>query len=958
VFGFRSLRKELIEAAWPDQAARDDFVQRAVSSGPADVAKLIPSLLPESGVSMDLRKRRLGAFVAIVKSSPDQSLFAPMFKAALGGDEALRRVFFPLLVKTSDRKAPLDLVRSLQSSDPDIRHFTAQVLTKVGGRKTLQAVAGLLRKQGWSSRVEAMEVAMEIGGHHAIESIAPVVRIGTLEDKLAALSLLGNERYVKSGRRAAMAAVEPALGDTKLRVVGAAVKAYGVVAPEDAFFDAVGPFLRSPDRRLQRATLQALVSFATPRTMKELSIVWRTGDNAVRETILPVLEAIGDDSALPLLVKALDDQSLPIRTRALEVVVTLGRARRVDVSRMLMWLLRSESLNVRRQAVEIVRQVGDPLGELWPRLLRLLRDEDWWVRERVVEALVEIAGSDLTRHVVAYLEDESDVVRRYAVEVLMRIRDPRSLGALVRVARTDTDWWVRERAIECMGEIGDKKVIPHLAKLCEEDSTLIPSTITALGSIGSTAGLTFLARVLRMEDPDLRLDALKVLANIGDRRVAPYVEPLAIDPDARVRALAKNVLLGWQTRFEGDEHEAEVEKRLHGLERLLFHMVKQGGDDMFVVSGRPVFMKKLGEMVQMTERSMTAEQVESTLRSLLSRAQADRFDELDDVDLSMAVKSVDLRFRVNVHRQIDGMAAVFRRIGQELHDLETLGLPPLLADLCDLPDGLVLIGGPTGSGKSTTLAAMIHHINQRHGKHIITIEDPIEVVHANIQGLINQREVGTHTLSFARALRSTLREDPDVILVGEMRDLDTIAFAISAAETGHLVLATVHTVSADTSVDRLIDAFPPGAQQQVRAMLSQTLRAVVCQQLLRSPDGLTRVPAVEILLNTDAVANHIRKGQCYQLPSVIATSREIGMQSMDNELMRLVGAGLAEPLDAYMKAIQKKNFEALLATDAVVAAAEGRAMLRRSTTPSARVPEAPEHSTHPLPSATDAPWDG
>jgi len=224
----------------------------------------------------------------------------------------------------------------------------------------------------------------------------------------------------------------------------------------------------------------------------------------------------------------------------------------------------------------------------------------------------------------------------------------------------------------------------------------------------------------------------------------------------------------------------------------------------------------------------------------------------------------------------------------------------------------VLVGGHTGSGKTPTLSEMIDYINKRYGKHDITIEDTIEVVHENIKSLVTQREVGTHTETFAHALRSTLREDPDVILLGEMRDLETIQFAVSAAETGHLVLGTVHTVSAETTMDRLIDAFPVRAQQQVRAQISQTLKAVLCQQLLRRKEGDGRVAAVEILLNTDAVANIIRKGQCYQLPSVVATSREQGMRSMDHELQRLYREGLVEADEVYVRAVNKKDMDSFL----------------------------------------------
>jgi twitching motility protein PilT len=230
----------------------------------------------------------------------------------------------------------------------------------------------------------------------------------------------------------------------------------------------------------------------------------------------------------------------------------------------------------------------------------------------------------------------------------------------------------------------------------------------------------------------------------------------------------------------------------------------------------------------------------------------------------------------------------------------------------ELKNGLVLIGGPTGSGKSTTLAGIIDHINRTSARHVVTLEDPIEVIHQQKKCLINQRELGTHTISFEKALRATLRQDPDVILVGEMRDLDTVRFALTASETGHLVLGTVHTVSVDTSIDRMINVFPGGQQPQVRALLADTLRAVMCQYLLKRKDEKGRILAVEVMTNNEAVANLIRKGKTFQIPSVIATQREAGMQSMDSDLERLYKAGLVTAEDAYMKSSNKKNFELVI----------------------------------------------
>ena len=906
---FRALSKEFTAARWRNRAELDDFAERALGTDIADLAKLVPTLSAQ-GVTRETRRNRLQAFILLTDGQRDGRLFGPLFKLCRSDDDAARRVLIPLLARCAEPRHHPEVAALVVDADPGIRRFGGQLLRQVGGKTALTALTPLLRKQG-VPRMEAMHVAMELGGHYAIEVVAPVLGNGTPQERLQAIRLIGDPRFVRAAPRKAIEAVAPCLHDEHLQVVVEAIRAYGQLAPEDEFFAMVGDYFSAgQQQRHQLAAIRCLGGFPGKRTVTELGRIFRVGNPTVREAAIEVLAEIGSDDVLPLVVEAMSDPVLSVRNSALKTAVDLGRAQSVDMGRMLMWLLRSHDVMVKRQAVEIVAQVGENLKELWPKLLDMLRDEDWWVRERVVEALTSLAGEELTRHVAGFLADERAVIRRWAIEVLMRIKDPRSLGALVRAAGGDEDWWVRERAVECLGEIGDPRVLPHIIQLAEADASLVWAAIAALGSLGHPDGLRFLCRALAHEDPDLRIEALESILAIGDPLAAPYVQPLLEDPDGRVRRRAEDLLMTWQGMGAVG---GEAARRLEGLERLLYEVAEAGGDDLFIQAGRPAMMKHMGEMQPLRETPMTAEEVETTLRAVLSPLQIRSLEALHDVDLSLELKAHELRFRANIFQRLGGWTGVFRRITEEIHTFDELGLPDLVRDLCDLPDGLVLVGGPTGSGKTTTLSAMIDYINKTYGKHVITIEDPIEVVHDNLKSLVTQREVGTHTVGFANALRSTLREDPDVILVGEMRDLETIQFAISAAETGHLVLGTVHTVSAETTMDRLIDAFPVRAQQQVRAQISQTLRAVLCQQLLRRREGDGRTAAVEILLNTDAVSNIIRKGQCFQLPSVVATSREQGMRSMDHELMRLYREGVVNAEEVYVKAVNKKEMEAFLA---------------------------------------------
>ena len=331
-----------------------------------------------------------------------------------------------------------------------------------------------------------------------------------------------------------------------------------------------------------------------------------------------------------------------------------------------------------------------------------------------------------------------------------------------------------------------------------------------------------------------------------------------------------------------------------GIEELLKVTRQHNASDLHLVSGSAPYLRLAGDMVRLNYKSVSAEVCQALVYGILTDRQKELFEEHLELDFSHPVRDVG-RFRVNVFMQRNGLAAVFRLIPEEVPTTEELGLPRQVIDLVDVSEGLILVTGPTGSGKSTTLASIIHTINETRRAHIITIEDPIEFVHQNRQCLINQREVSSHTHSFSNALRAALREDPDIILVGEMRDLETISLAITAAETGHLVFATLHTNSAIKAVDRIIDVFPEGQQAQIRTMLSESFRGVIAQALLPRADGKGRVAAAEVLVNVPAVANLIREGKAYQIPSVMQTGRAQGMLTFDTSVGELVRTGAITP---------------------------------------------------------------
>ncbi len=347
------------------------------------------------------------------------------------------------------------------------------------------------------------------------------------------------------------------------------------------------------------------------------------------------------------------------------------------------------------------------------------------------------------------------------------------------------------------------------------------------------------------------------------------------------------------------------------IAQLLTFTKESGASDLHLSSGNPPMARIHGEMRRLDIPEISKEDIHHMVYDIMDDDQKRRFEENKEIDFSRELGGL-ARFRVNVFYQKMGASAVFRTIPTKVLTFDQLNLPEIIRELSMKEKGLVLVTGPTGSGKSTTLAAMVDLINKTKNGHILTVEDPIEFVHVSQKCLVNQREVGPNTKSFANALRSALREDPDIILVGEMRDLETISLAITAAETGHLVFGTLHTSSAAKTVDRVIDVFPANQQAQIRAMFAESLQGVVAQKLLMKKGGKGRAAAMEIMIGTPGIRNLIRENKTFQIPSMIQTGMSLGMQSMDQALKKLVTDGVVEKEAALVHAFDRKSLEASL----------------------------------------------
>lgn len=899
----------------------------------ADVMAMIDvavARVPSSEAERHALRRGVLRVVLFRQPPPHDLVFRHAVRALKTAAPDARSFLVEVIGRLNSVQEHGELIDLLRQPDPEVRATAARLLIDVGSKAVLTLVPPLLMERGFLGFGEALEALVGVGGAQAVAVLERLVARPDAADRLLAIRAMGDPRIMGRHGPLATRVLYPLLKDPQEAVAIAAVAAIAQLASEADLHAVVVPLLDGKNHKLSIAVIEGLKRFPTARTAEVLERKLASGPQAVRLAVLSVLEqALADPSAdvdalLGVVVSALGHPQITIRQRAGEVMGALSRSPHIEVGRTIVWLLRSGDVTTRRMAAEVLQSIEDPHGELWPKLLTSLRDDDWWVRETVMQALLELAGLGLSRYMVAWLQDRSDVVRRFALGVLARLKDPETIPAVVHVARTDSDWWAREKAIEVIAGFKDVRAIPILVDLMQQLPELQLACIEALRTIDPDRARVHVVPLLGSSDNDVRFRVLRFLEEHNDPTQKSLVEPLVNDPDLAVQRLARALLVRWRVVESTDQGDALVPPPLNSgvvdtddrpLDQLLMRLFDAGGDDLLVAPERPLFMKRHGQIEPLSTHPLSTERVASLLTPLVTSQMAERLDHKRDVDFSLTVRGSGHRVRVNLYRQRGGLSAVFHAVRAQIPVLEELDLPKAVRDLLRVRTGLILVCGPTSSGKSTTLAAFIDAINRTQARHIISIEDPIEIVHQHKQALVQQRELGSHTMSYARALKSALREDPDVIVIGELRDRETIELALTAAETGHLVFGTVNATSSDAAVERLIHAVGRQQQDQARASLADSLRAVVCQALVRRRADLEgpRLLASELLLSNDAVANLIRKGKTLQLQSIMATSREQGMQVLDADLVRLVKTGLVDELDVLAKARNKAAVEQAIA---------------------------------------------
>jgi twitching motility protein PilT len=647
----------------------------------------------------------------------------------------------------------------------------------------------------------------------------------------------------------------------------------------------------------------------------------RDRNDRVRDKALEVLATRAAAQSVPLLVEQLPRAGYSTQQLIVEALTRAAAGRGPELVDQLLPLMAAGDAATRTSVLKILVAAGDTAAVI-KRYVIYARTLAGFVRDRALESL-RAFGDQLVEPIIELLSDPDPETRSAAVGIATFFDDPRVVPHAIPLLQ-DSDWWIRVAAADTLGRLKDPRAVePLVAALNDPDVKW--SVVEALGRIGDPRALNALGRMLADPQPDVRIEVMQALKNFNHPQVPKALMQIATsDENRNVRTHALDIL---DELARGDAAKAEivggvrqsalVAQTVEGEAKLnayLIHTRNSGASDFHIAVGQPPIVRMASELLRAQAEPFTAEQTESMLREILTEPQWETLAAKQQLDFCYFIPQAG-RYRGNIFLDHRGYSGVFRVIPEKPPTMQEIGLPAQLAEIADYHQGLVLICGPSGSGKSTTLAALVNLFNETRNDHILMMEDPVEFVHPFKNCLVNQREVNTHTQSFARALRAALREDPDVIVIGELRDNESISLALTAAETGHIVLGTLNSTSAPKAIDRIISSFTIDEQPQIRASLSESLKYVIAQRLLPAKEGRKQVACFEILKGTSNIANMIRDEKTFQIYSAMQIGRSLGMQTFDEALKDLVKRELVTAETAYMAAAKKEEFESMVSPE-------------------------------------------
>lgn len=644
----------------------------------------------------------------------------------------------------------------------------------------------------------------------------------------------------------------------------------------------------------------------------------RDPEKALREKALGVLAQHDPGGSVDLFVEQLPLVDYTTQQVLVEALTRAAASQGAAFADRILPLVAAGDASTRSVVLKILMGMPDRRAVV-RRYIVFSKSLAGWTRDRALESM-RAFGNDLVEPTIELLSDPDDEVRASAMLVAQSFEDPRIVPATIGLLK-DPDWWIRITAAETLGRLKDPRGVQPLVDALADPETRW-SAVEALGRIGDLKAAPALSQLLQDPAPEVRIEVIQALSHFDHPQMLDFVRNVAKgDPSRAVRARAFEITLEMAARQQtklADEDQlkqaalaAKTGANEPKLNAMLVATRNNGASDFHLSVGQPPVIRLAADLVRAQGEPFTPAQTEAMVREILTEAQWQRVQQERQLDFCHYIPTAG-RYRANVFVDQKGVNAVFRVIAERPPTTAEIGLPPVLSEIADYHQGLVIVCGPSGAGKSTTLAALVNLFNETRHDHVITMEDPVEFVHPFKNCLVNQREVGRDTKSFARALRAALREDPDVVVIGELRDTESVALALTAAETGHIVLGTLNSTSAHKAVDRVLASFPADEQGQVRAALSESLKFVIAQRLLPSKEPRKQVAAFEVLRNTVAIANMIREEKTFQIPSAMQIGKGVGMQTFDDALKGLLSAGRITGETAYRAASKKEEFEAFL----------------------------------------------
>jgi twitching motility protein PilT len=819
-----------------------------------------------------------------------------------------------------------DTVRKLSNKEFSTTEERDQLLTKLAQTEGLRArdVVWMLFRPDRSLRDAGVKILQRLKDPETVDLFAaecktkPEAAVRAASGVLFSLGVPGLENRLVQ----LLAPPEKETKDTK--EIQDAVRKIVIEAPPSPTLEPVlwqlGSTGSADDRLLYLAKLASLET-AHPQTMQRWQKMATDPDRRIREKAVAVLAAKAPAASIDLLVQQLPQVGYATQQILVEALTRAATDQGAGFADRLLPLIASGDAATRSAVLKILMGMGDR-GGVVKRYIVFSKTLAGFARDRALESMKSF-GSDLLEPTLELLNDPDAEVRAAAIAVAGSFDDPRIVPATIGLLK-DSDWWIRITAADTLGRLKDPRAVePLIAGLSDPD--LKWSAVEALGRIGDLRALPALGKLLADPQPDVRIEVIQAMRNFKHPQVLQVLQQVATtDQNRSVRTRALDIAEEIAARDKTNVPNAaslrntalaatsgQGEPKLHAL---LVATRNQGASDFHLSVGQPPIVRIASDMLRAQGEPFTAEQTEAMLKEILTQAQIERLHQVFQLDFCYFIPQAG-RYRANIFLDQKGYNGVFRVIPEKPPTINELGLPAHLSEIADYHQGLVIICGPSGSGKSTTLAALVNLFNETRHDHVLMMEDPVEFVHPFKNCLVNQREVGSHTQSFARALRAALREDPDVIVIGELRDNESVALALTAAETGHIVLGTLNSNSAPKAIDRIISSFPIEEQPQIRAGLSESLKYVIAQRLLPAKEGRRQVACFEILKGTSNVANMIRDEKTYQIYSAMQIGRSLGMQTSDEALKDLVKRNQISPETAYMAANKKEDFEPLVSTE-------------------------------------------